>query len=75
MSLKKWLDRLWILLLVIFVLLYVAAKVHFFTRYFKLGPAGYLEEHWVFWAAMAIVNGMLAFLSWFKRSVERRSSV
>ena len=47
MSTKKWIDRLFFLFLVIFALLYVGAKIHFFTRYFKFGPAGYLEEHWV----------------------------
>ena len=74
MHLKKWIDRLFFLFLVVFVLLYVGAKIHFFTRYFKLGPAGYLEEHWVFWAAMAIVSGILACISWAKRRAERRSS-
>jgi len=74
MHLKKWIDRLFFLFLVVFVLLYVGAKIHFFTRYFKLGPAGYLEEHWVFWAAMAIVSGILACLSWAKRRAERVSS-
>jgi len=74
MSTKKWIDRLFFLFLVIFVLLYVGAKIHFFTRYFGLGPAGYLEEHWVFWVAMATVCGLLACLSWAKRRAERGSS-
>jgi hypothetical protein len=74
MHLKKWIDRLFFWFLVVFVLLYVGAKIHFFTRYFKLGPAAYLEEHWVFWAAMAIVSGILACLGWAKRRAERASS-
>jgi hypothetical protein len=73
MSPNKWIDRLFFLFLVIFVLLYVGAKIHFFTRYFKLGPAVYLEEHWVFWAAIAIVSGILACLSVAKRRAERGS--
>jgi len=72
---KKWSDRLRISFLVLFGLLYIGAKIHFFTRYFKLGPADYLEEHWVFWAAMALVSGILACLSWYKRRAEHRSSV
>jgi hypothetical protein len=72
---KKWLDRLQIVLLVVFGLFYIAAKIHFFTRYFKLGLGSYLEGHWIFWAAMAIVSGILAFLSWVKKRAEPRSSV
>ena len=75
MSMKKWTDRIFILFLVIFVLLYIGAKIHFFTRYFRVGPAGYVEEHWVFWAAMAIVSGILACLSWAKTRADRGSSI
>jgi protein-S-isoprenylcysteine O-methyltransferase Ste14 len=75
MSTKNWTDRLFILFLVIFGLFYIGAKIHFFTRYFKLGLTGYLEEHWVFWAAMAIVSGILACLSWVKRRAERSGSI
>jgi hypothetical protein len=75
MSMKKWTDRLFILFLVVFGMLYIGAKIHFFTRYFKLGPAGYVEKHWVFWAAMAIVSGILALLSWAKTRAERGGSI
>jgi hypothetical protein len=51
----KWFDRASVFLVVIFCLLYVGAKIHFFTRYWPLGPGVYLEEHWTFWAGMAIV--------------------
>jgi hypothetical protein len=71
---KRLTDRLTVFLLVVFGLLYIAAKVHFFTRYFKLGSRNYLEEHWVFWAAMAIVSGIVACLSRLKRRDERGNS-
>jgi hypothetical protein len=70
---KKWPDRLSIFLLVMFGLLYIGAKIHFFTRYWKLGAGGYLEGHWVFWVALTIVSGILAYLGWVKRRAERRS--
>jgi hypothetical protein len=66
---EKWLDRVGIPLLVIFGLLYVGAKIHFFTRYGVLGPGGYLEEHWPFWAGMAI-GGTAACLGWIKKRLE-----
>jgi len=47
---------LWIL----FVLIYIAAKVDFFTQYFRLGMRQYLKEHSVYWAAMAFT----VFLIW-----------
>ena len=49
----KWFERLGLFLLVIFGLLYVGAKIHFFTRYGVLSPGEYVEEHWYFWAGMA----------------------
>jgi hypothetical protein len=36
-KLGKWFERLGLFLLVIFGLLYVGAKIHFFTRYGVLG--------------------------------------
>jgi len=47
-------------LLVLFLGLYIAAKIHFFTRYFRASTASYLREHSIIWAAMAA----LALLSW-----------
>lgn len=44
----------------LFVVLYIAAKVHFFTRYDPLGLGAYLREHSIYWAAMAAT----AFLIW-----------
>jgi hypothetical protein len=44
----------------LFVVLYIAAKIHFFTRYDPLGVGAYLREHSIYWAAMAAT----AFLIW-----------
>jgi len=41
----------------IFLALYVASKIHFFTRY---GVEKYLNEHSFYWLAMAVV----AFFIW-----------
>jgi len=57
--------------LVLFGLLYLGAKIHFFTRYGVLGPGKYLEEHWLFWAGMAIICGAVVCLSWMKKRIER----
>jgi hypothetical protein len=50
---------------VLFLSLYIGAKVDFFTRYFRVETGSYLREHSVYWAAMAAV----AFLIWL---IERR---
>jgi hypothetical protein len=51
----KWFDRAEVFCLLIFVLIYIAAKIHFFTGYGSLSAGVYLEQHWLFWAAMALV--------------------
>jgi hypothetical protein len=37
----------------LFLALYIASKIHFFTRYDPLGVGGFVREHRVFWVAMA----------------------
>lgn len=37
---------------VLFFLLYIAAKIDFFTQYFKLETAAYLHHHSLYWAGM-----------------------
>ncbi len=44
-------------------LLYIAAKIHFFSRY---GSGNFVSEHWPFWAGMAAVGIILAVLDWLK---------
>jgi hypothetical protein len=46
--------------------IYILAKFHFFTTYSMVGSAAYLEEHSVYWLAMAAVALMVCLL-------ERRS--
>ena len=43
-----------------FLALYVASKIHFFTRYDPLGFGSYLREYSTYWVAMAAV----VFLIW-----------
>jgi hypothetical protein len=50
-EMEKWLNGLGVLMMVLFGLIYVGAKIHFFTRYALLEPTGYLEEHWPFGVA------------------------
>jgi hypothetical protein len=52
---EKWFDRAEIFCLLILGLIFAAAKIHFFTRYGSLNTVAYLQEHWLFWAAMALV--------------------
>jgi hypothetical protein len=54
-AMEKSSDRIDKVLVFIFILVYVGAKLHFFTRYGELGLGAYLEEHAWFWAGMAIV--------------------
>jgi len=56
---KKWVDMTEILLILIGALIYIGAKVHFFTRYQQLSTGAYLEEHSAFWAGIAIVALLL----------------
>jgi hypothetical protein len=63
----KWFDRASVFLLVIFGLLYLGAKIHFFTHYW---PLAYVEEHWLFWAGMAIVGAFAYFLGWVRNRIE-----
>jgi hypothetical protein len=71
---RKWLEGMNIFLLVVVGLLYVAAKIHFFTRFRSLSTSQYLEEHWPFWAGMAIIGGVGAFLERVANRLERRKS-
>ena len=71
---EKWFERAGIFLLTIFGLLYLGAKIHFFTRYGVLGPAAYVEEHCFFWAVMAIMGGVGACLGWIRKRLERPKS-
>ena len=71
---EQWLKRVGIVLLVIFGLLYVGAKIHFFTRYGVVSPGDYGEEHWPFWAGMAIISGAVACLGWMIKRRDRSKS-
>ena len=71
---EKWFARVTVFLLVIFSLLCLGAKIHFFTRYGAVGLGEYLEEHWFFWAGMAIVAGAVACLDWIRKRLEHPRS-
>jgi hypothetical protein len=71
---EKWIERAGTFLLVLFGLLYIGAKIHFFTRYGVLGPGKYLEEHWPFWAGVAVIGGAGACLSWIREKIRRPKS-
>jgi hypothetical protein len=53
---EKWIERVGLFLLVIFGLLYVGAKIHFFTRYGVLGAGEYVEEHWFVGACLGWIR-------------------
>lgn len=50
------LGVLWI----VFLALYIAAKIHFFTRYGRVATGVYVREHSIYWAGLAAV----LFLAW-----------
>jgi hypothetical protein len=64
-ALRVALGVLWILLL----LIYVASKIDFFTRYNANGTAGYLLHHNIYWVAAAAT----AFLIWLVEMYRGRS--
>jgi hypothetical protein len=67
----KWLQCIGIFLWIGFGLLYIAAKIHFFTRYQAVSTGEYLEQHWRFWAGMALVSGLLWLIGWTKGRFDR----
>jgi len=70
-ELETWCDRIDKVLVVISILLYVAAKFHFFTHYGTLSLGAYLEQHAWFWAGIAIVALAASFLNWFRKRLQR----
>ena len=60
----KWAERAGVVLAIVGFALYLAAKVHFLTRYASLSAADYLAEHWPFWAGMAVVGVLMLVLHW-----------
>ncbi len=60
MSARSVVRILSVTLWVLFVGLYIAAKVHFFTRYGQIGMGRYIREHRIYWAGM----GATAFSVW-----------
>jgi hypothetical protein len=57
-----WFRRIEITLLVMLGLVYVAAKIHFFTRYQAHDSMTYVAGHWPFWAAIAIIGAAMGIL-------------
>jgi FtsH-binding integral membrane protein len=52
---------LWVLLLIV----YLAAKFNFFTRYGTMGVSGYVQQHSPYWLGMAAI----AFVIWIMQKV------
>ncbi len=73
-ELETWCDRIDKVLVVICILLYVAAKLHFFTHYGTLSLGAYLEQHAWFWAAIAIVALVSSVLNWSRKRLQRSNS-
>jgi hypothetical protein len=70
----NWFVSVSVFLFVIFGLLYVGAKIHFFTRFLRLGLGACVEEHWFFWAGMAIIGAVIYFLGWLRNRIEGHKS-
>jgi len=52
----------------LFLCLYIAAKIHFISRFSQLGTRGYLREHSVYWLAMAITVSLIWLVERRKRN-------
>jgi hypothetical protein len=57
---RKVVRTVLVMLWSLFFALYIATKIHFFTRYDPLGVGSYLQEHSLYWVAMAVTG----FLIW-----------
>ena len=45
-----------------FVVAYIAAKIHFFTRYGALSGGDYFREHRIYWGGMAAIAFVMVLL-------------
>jgi hypothetical protein len=52
-----------------FVVLYVAAKVHFFTRFGATDLNGYIGEHWPYSAGLGGIMALVWAISWLSRKI------
>jgi hypothetical protein len=71
----KRLDRVELFFLLALGLIFLAAKIHFFTRYGLISNGAYLEEHWPFWAAMAFVAAIEIAIRRIRKSLQNRKSI
>lgn len=68
-----WFRRAEITLLILLGMVYVAAKIHFFTRYQPNNSLAYMAEHWPFWAAMVVIAVVAAILEWVHQFISSRT--
>jgi hypothetical protein len=61
------------LLLVALVAIYVAAKIHFFTRFGRTDLDGYIAEHWPYSAGLTALAALLWVIARLSRSVGGRT--
>jgi hypothetical protein len=54
-------------LLVAFAVLYVAAKVHFFTRFGATDLHGYISEHWPYSAGLTAITALIWVVAWLSK--------
>jgi hypothetical protein len=47
--------KIWITLFLLLALVYVLAKMNFFTMYFRTATTEYVQQHSVYWVAMAVI--------------------
>lgn len=56
-------------LLVAFGVLYIAAKVHFFTRFGATDLDGYIAEHWPYSAGLTAIAALVWVIAWLSRRI------
>jgi hypothetical protein len=61
-------------LLMLLAAMYVAAKVHFFTRFYALPLEAYWAEHWPLTAALAVAAGLLWLVGYVAERRARRGA-
>jgi hypothetical protein len=70
MKMRVTLSILLAVLWAFFLVLYIAAKVHFFTRYDAFNAGRYVGEHSIYWLGMALT----VFLIWLVERFRRRTT-
>ena len=73
-SRTRWAGQLTALLLALLLVLYLSAKIHFFSRFDPYNLRGYVVEHSAFWISMAVIAVVIWLIAYFGEKQAREES-